>query len=183
MTGRLKPGCKARWNLHKTAAAALLVAGLVLLAGCSLVLPALSDALTTTAPTALPTAAPGRPTSSPQKTQPAATQPAAAQSGLKIATPSPGDRMPTIAFARLPAEAQSVLRLIAAGGPFPYRQDGLTFENREGLLPKKASGYYREYTVETPGSSDRGARRIIAGTSGERYYTDDHYASFKQVIP
>jgi ribonuclease T1 len=73
--------------------------------------------------------------------------------------------------------------LIAAGGPFPYRQDGIVFQNREGLLPRRPAGYYHEYTVDTPGSPDRGPRRIIAGSQGERYYTDDHYASFKRVIP
>jgi ribonuclease T1 len=71
--------------------------------------------------------------------------------------------------------------LIEAGGPFPYRQDGATFQNREGLLPSEPAGYYREYTVETPGSEDRGARRIIAGKGGELYWTDDHYASFTRI--
>lgn len=100
------------------------------------------------------------------------------------ATPKPSSRsgLPTIAYNRLPAEARETIRLIQQGGPFPYRQDGTTFQNREGLLPGKARGYYREYTVVTPGSSDRGARRIIAGEGGELYYTDDHYASFREVV-
>ena len=74
------------------------------------------------------------------------------------------------------------IRLIQQGGPFPYRQDGVVFQNREGVLPRKASGYYHEYTVTTPGSPDRGARRIVTGGRGEMYYTSDHYASFKQVV-
>lgn len=81
----------------------------------------------------------------------------------------------------LPPEALLTLKLIDAGGPFPYARDGIEFQNREGVLPAKARGYYREYTVETPGSSDRGARRIITGQGGERYYTDDHYETFTRV--
>ena len=71
--------------------------------------------------------------------------------------------------------------MIEQGGPFPYDRDGIVFGNREGLLPPRPDGYYHEYTVITPGSADRGARRIIAGQPGEYYYTDDHYDSFKQV--
>jgi ribonuclease T1 len=90
--------------------------------------------------------------------------------------------LPTIKYERLPAQARETIELIQRGGPFPYRQDGAVFQNRERLLPGKPNGYYHEYTVETPGSPDRGARRIIAGGKGELYYTDDHYASFKQVV-
>ena len=89
--------------------------------------------------------------------------------------------LPVIAFAKLPRQAQDTIRLIDRGGPFPYRQDGTVFQNRERLLPRHPSGYYREYTVVTPGESDRGARRIVAGAEGELYYTADHYASFKRV--
>ncbi len=83
----------------------------------------------------------------------------------------------------LPVEARQTLRLIAAGGPFPYDRDGMTFQNRERRLPLQPPGYYREYTVLTPGSSDRGARRIVSGGNPpvEYYYTDDHYRSFRQV--
>ncbi len=70
----------------------------------------------------------------------------------------------------------------AAGGPFPYEEDGGVFGNYEGLLPDRERGYYREYTVETPGSDDRGARRIVTGEEGELYWTEDHYASFEQVV-
>lgn len=108
---------------------------------------------------------------------------ATALAGLFIPTPPASERMPTIGYGSLPAEAQEVIQLIDQGGPFPYRQDGATFQNRERLLPAKASGYYREYTVETPGSGDRGARRIVAGREGELYYTMDHYASFTRVVP
>ena len=82
----------------------------------------------------------------------------------------------------LPPEAQVALHLIDSGGPFPYDRDGSVFHNYEGLLPAQADGYYREYTVETPGASNRGARRIVAGADGERYYTDDHYESFGLIV-
>jgi ribonuclease T1 len=84
--------------------------------------------------------------------------------------------------ADLPPEALDTLLLIEEDGPFPYDQDGGTFQNREGILPDHPRGYYREYTVETPGSPDRGARRIVTGSDGERYYTDDHYASFRFIV-
>ena len=87
-----------------------------------------------------------------------------------------------IPFTALPPEARQTLALIRAGGPFPYAKDGSPFGNREGLLPKRNRGYYREYTVKTPGSADRGARRIVSGVPGEYYYTDDHYRSFKRII-
>jgi len=86
-----------------------------------------------------------------------------------------------ISFKQLPAEARQTLALIKAGGPFPYAKDGSVFGNREGLLPKRNRGYYREYTVKTPGARDRGARRIVAGVPGEYYYTDDHYQTFKRI--
>ena len=81
--------------------------------------------------------------------------------------------------ADLPAEARHTLELIAAGGPYPYSRDGVVFQNRERLLPRKTGGYYHEYTVPTPGEGDRGARRIITGKGGERYWTADHYGSFR----
>jgi ribonuclease T1 len=87
----------------------------------------------------------------------------------------------TVASADLPAQARTVLGLIDTGGPFPYSQDGTVFGNVEGLLPKHPRGWYYEYTVPTPGSRDRGARRIIAGQDGARYYTADHYDSFARI--
>jgi ribonuclease T1 len=86
-----------------------------------------------------------------------------------------------IAVERLPREARETLALIKAGGPFPYTKDGTVFNNREGMLPKRNRGYYREYTVKTPGAKNRGARRIVSGAPGEYYYTDDHYRSFKRI--
>ncbi|WP_245155114.1 ribonuclease domain-containing protein [Nocardioides sp. 1609] len=87
-----------------------------------------------------------------------------------------------VAVADLPPEAAGVIRLIDAGGPYPYRQDGGTFGNYEGLLPDRGRGYYEEFTVPTPGEDDRGARRIIAGADGELYWTADHYASFERIL-
>ena len=81
----------------------------------------------------------------------------------------------------LPREARETLALIRQGGPFPYQRDGIVFGNRERRLPVQSSGYYREYTVPTPGARDRGARRIIAGGSGEYYYTGDHYNTFRRI--
>ncbi len=139
-----------------------------------------ASAPTASAPTVAATGTPaGQP--APSATRPPATPTRPA--GPVIPTPLPGDRFLTISFDRLTPEARDTIRLIARGGPFPYRQDGVVFENRERLLPAKASGYYHEYTVETPGSPDRGARRIITGGQGELYYTSDHYASFKRVVP
>jgi len=89
--------------------------------------------------------------------------------------------LPVVALASLPAEAQDTVALIDAGGPFPYDRDGIVFENREHLLPSEPTGYYHEYTVPTPGSSDRGARRIITGSAREMYWTDDHYQSFERI--
>ncbi|MFN8473814.1 MAG: ribonuclease domain-containing protein [Anaerolineae bacterium] len=92
------------------------------------------------------------------------------------------DGMKVVTVNDLPPEARRTIALIEKGGPFPYSRDGIVFENREGRLPPKPSGYYHEYTVETPGSSDRGARRIITGKNGEIYYTDDHYETFVRVV-
>ena len=85
----------------------------------------------------------------------------------------------------LPQEAWAALELIQRGGPFPYRKDGTEFQNRERQLPLKPRGYYREYTVPTPGARDRGARRIIAGGNPPEvfYYTADHYRSFRHLEP
>lgn len=96
--------------------------------------------------------------------------------------PAPID---VVAVQDLPKEARQALVLIRQGGPFPFPKDGSVFRNYEGVLPKQKRGYYHEFTVKTPGARDRGARRIIAGgnppTSGEYYYTDDHYATFRRI--
>ena len=90
--------------------------------------------------------------------------------------------IPTVEASALPPQARAVLTEIANGGPFEYPgKDGSIFNNYEGLLPQEPGGYYREYTVDTPGSSDRGARRIILGENGELYWTDDHYESFERI--
>jgi ribonuclease T1 len=93
----------------------------------------------------------------------------------------------TITVSQLPAQGQAMMTLIYQGGPFKYDKDGTVFGNRERLLPAQQRGYYREYTVQTPGERSRGARRLVCG--GQRpaapdacFYTDDHYASFRQVV-
>ncbi|MFI6321281.1 ribonuclease domain-containing protein [Nonomuraea sp. NPDC050556] len=86
-----------------------------------------------------------------------------------------------VALSSLPPQAAQTWRLIERGGPFPYPRDGVTFENRERQLPQQRRGYYREYTVPTPGRSDRGARRLVTGRSSEVYYTGDHYRTFVKV--
>jgi len=90
--------------------------------------------------------------------------------------------LPSINASQLPKEARQTLALIAAGGPFPYDRDGVNFGNFEGLLPRKTGGFYKEYTVPTPGESDRGARRIIVGKDSAKYYTPDHYESFTFIV-
>ncbi len=94
---------------------------------------------------------------------------------------------PTMLVADLPREGQATYQLIRQGGPFPYEKDGVVFGNRERQLPRQERGYYREYTVKTPGSRDRGARRIVCGGQEPRnpracYYTQDHYASFREIV-
>jgi ribonuclease T1 len=88
-----------------------------------------------------------------------------------------------IAAADLPKEGRETLALIHKGGPYPYSRDGVVFSNREGILPKKPRGTYREYTVKTPGSRDRGARRIVCAGKQQSpcYYSGDHYATFKII--
>ncbi|WP_043263472.1 ribonuclease domain-containing protein [Streptomyces sp. CT34] len=114
--------------------------------------------------------------------QPAATgTPGTGASGAS-GTPGWAKGIPTVQAGRLPAEARHTLKLIDAGGPFPYPKDGTVFGNHERRLPKEPRGYYHEYTVSTPGARDRGARRLITGKSHETFYTDDHYRTFKAVL-
>jgi ribonuclease T1 len=95
----------------------------------------------------------------------------------------------TVAAAELPGEARATLEKIRDNGPFPFDRDGVTFGNYEHMLPSKSRGYYHEYTVKTPGSRSRGARRIVCGGDRERrsisdcYYSDDHYQSFRRILP
>ena len=126
--------------------------------------------LPTFAPTAAATVSGRSPTSSRAPALASATTRLRDESGL-----------PVVTVAQLPKEAQRVLQLIESGGPYEYDRDGITFENREGLLPKQPRGYYKEYTVKTPGENDRGARRIVAGQKRERDYTADNYDSFVSV--
>lgn len=118
----------------------------------------------------------------PTKASSPATRAPATRRPITPARPAQINGFDTIALSELPSQALDTLDLIREGGPFPYRQDGAIFQNRERLLPLKPKGYYHEYTVETPGSDDRGARRIITGNDGELYYTDDHYDSFKVIL-
>ncbi|MEI7967840.1 MAG: ribonuclease domain-containing protein [Betaproteobacteria bacterium] len=89
--------------------------------------------------------------------------------------------LPEVRLTDLPPEARATVALIRAGGPFPYTRDGSVFSNREQRLPGRPRGFYREYTVPTPGSRDRGARRIVAGGRTLLYWTGDHYASFQRI--
>lgn len=101
-------------------------------------------------------------------------------------TPRSSDEVAQVALAELPPQGRATYRLIRQGGPFPYEKDGTVFHNRERLLPLHPRGYYREYTVRTPGSKDRGARRIVCGgpptIPDTCYYTADHYASFRRIV-
>ena len=114
----------------------------------------------------------------PATTQPAPTPPIAAPVDQPESQAASSGQLPAF----LPPEAHHTLALIASGGPFLHRQDGVVFGNYEHLLPAKPRGYYHEYTVETPGAHDRGARRIITGGNPPSvyYYTDDHYRSFRE---
>jgi ribonuclease T1 len=100
---------------------------------------------------------------------------------------APAAVLQTVTLTALPAQGRDMMALIEKGGPFKYDKDGTVFGNREKLLPARQRGYYREYTVRTPGESSRGARRIVCGGQQPRapdacFYTDDHYASFRQIV-
>lgn len=157
-------------------------------AGTATALPALTGTASAVAsgPITPPTASRPTPTvraTTPPPTARPTTTPATTPTPRgQAARPPPSDGLPTVELAALPPEARETIRLIERGGPFPYDRDGITFGNRERLLPLRSSGYYREYTVITPGSVDRGARRVIAGEGDELYYTDDHYDSFRRVV-
>ncbi len=100
---------------------------------------------------------------------------------------APAAVLQTVTLTALPAQGRDMMALIEKGGPFKYYKDGTVFGNREKFLPARQRGYYREYTVRTPGESSRGARRIVCGGQQPRapdacFYTDDHYASFRQIV-
>ena len=107
--------------------------------------------------------------------------------GAEAKTQPPGDKVSTVAVGELSKQGTETYNQIRQGGPFAYEKDGVVFGNRERQLPNEKRGYYREYTVKTPGSRDRGARRIVCGgqpkTPDACYYTDDHYASFRKIVP
>ena len=135
--------------------------------------PATETVVTVTETVPEPVTAPGTATAQPGEAETPTASPA---------WPTSVSGLPVIRYDELPPEAQETIQRIRQGGPFPFRKDGSVFQNREGLLPPKPRGYYREYTVITPGEDDRGARRIVAGDGGELYYTEDHYNSFKEVV-
>lgn len=113
---------------------------------------------------------------------PTPTASAAIPSSLpELDVPSADPPGPASAEESLPPEARETIAAIDAGGPYKYDRDDSVFQNREGRLPSQPRGYWREYTVDTPGSSDRGARRLVEGKNGELYYTDDHYGSFRLI--
>ena len=106
---------------------------------------------------------------------------------VQTSSPSEAQSLPGMSVTELPKEGQTTYQLIRKGGPFPHEKDGVVFGNRERILPRQARGYYREYTVKTPGSRDRGARRIVCGGQvpvqpDACYYTADHYASFRVIV-
>ena len=110
-------------------------------------------------------------------------------SGIQARAPqqTPGSTSTTVALLQLPIQGQQVMGLIRQGGPFRYEKDGTVFGNRERLLPRAQRGYYREYTVDTPGLRHRGAKRIVCGGEPPTrpdacYYTEDHYASFRLIV-
>lgn len=146
-------------------------------------LPPLTDAEASTSqkrrPTATPTAK-NRPTQTATPTAAARASRPAAKATQR--PPQLRSGLPAILYENLPPEAHETIQLIDDGGPFPFYKDGSEFQNRERILPRKGRGYYREYTVITPGEDDRGARRIVAGARGELYYTDDHYDSFWEIV-
>ncbi len=90
--------------------------------------------------------------------------------------------MGSVDVAKLPPEARETLHKILHGGPFPYVRDGVVFGNYEHHLPKRSHGYYHEYTVKTPGTHNRGARRIVCGPELECYYSGDHYRTFRRIL-
>ncbi|MFD4906144.1 ribonuclease [Kitasatospora purpeofusca] len=132
---------------------------------------------TATGPAAASTAPVAPKPSAPRSSAPATPPATAAGTGWVPTDPALAD----VCRTRLPDQARDTLGLIAKGGPYPYRSDGIVFENRESRLPRKTSGYYHEFTVVTPGSGDRGARRVVTGGVGEQYWTADHYATFQEI--
>lgn len=154
----------SRWLRALIAALSLVVLGSGLLAGCR----------TPGSPTATPTGS--------TSTSASVTPRAQGTAGERRSSTDPETGLVWIDESALPVEAQKTLTLIDAGGPFPYSRDGVVFRNDEGILPDQPRGYYHEYTVKTPGESDRGPRRIVTGgVDAEFFWTDDHYDTFSRI--
>lgn len=157
---------------------AVLAIILVAVLGWWLLKPATGESPSATPASATP--APATPSATPRLTQ--QPTPGQATPGQQNQSLDPVSGLPWVAAQDLPREAQRTLDLIDRGGPFPYDKDGSTFGNFEGSLPQQRRGYYKEYTVETPGSRDRGARRIVTGDNDRiHYWTDDHYETFQRI--
>lgn len=161
---------------------AALIGLLVLVLGGWLVKDVVNDASPSSspAPSSSSRVTGGSASSDPASSGPASSSPVKGGAAL----PGADSGLPVKPLSGLPAQVADTWKLIEAGGPYPYpRNDDVVFENREKRLPRKQSGYYHEYTVKTPGSADRGARRLITGQAHELYYTGDHYSSFAVVDP
>ncbi len=170
-------------SLLVSAAVLTLVALLVVLVSCGQgsLLGAPPTGGQTTA-TSRATAATPRATTT-RASRPATTRPSPVRPSATVTGRDPESGLPLVALGALPVQAQETAGLIGDGGPFPYSRDGVVFGNRERLLPAHPSGWYHEYTVRTPGSADRGARRLITGDGTRQlFYTGDHYASFVRVV-
>lgn len=180
--------------LGRRAAVVLSAVALAMLAGCSAA-PAQAPgapagtssspaAPGTPAPTALPPgpSAPVGPTSPAGPSEGTPSSPENFPDADRLAFPVPTTDLPTITVATLPPQAVATLRVIKDGGPYPYAQDGMIFQNRERELPQQPEGFYHEFTVPTPGSPDRGPRRIVSGADGALFWTTDHYRSFREII-
>ncbi|RKE18996.1 ribonuclease [Streptomyces sp. TLI_171] len=156
--------------------AALVLLGLTALVGCGDGSGSPSAATSASAP-ASPAATRSGTASAPKPSAPAKS-PTAGTTWVPVS-----GSLADVCRSKLPAQALDTLGLIAKGGPYPYRSDGIVFENRESRLPRQNNGYYHEFTVVTPGSDDRGTRRVVTGVAGEQYWTADHYASFQEIDP
>ena len=136
--------------------------------------------LSSAEPSSAPSTESVQPSQSPSATEAPTSEPAESATTAPAVDPDSG--LPTVYLLDLPPEAAETVQVIDNGPPYPYDKDGSTFGNYEGRLPDYERGYYQEFTVETPGSDDRGARRIVEGAEAELYWTDDHYESFSRIV-
>ncbi|MGW4649343.1 ribonuclease domain-containing protein [Kitasatospora sp. NPDC004289] len=151
----------------------LAVALLLALTGCGSGKPEAASSPSAASGSARPSSPAPRPSPPPTASAPAAASP----TGWVPTSAA----YPDVCRSALPQQARDTLGLIARGGPYPYRSDGIVFENREGRLPREKGDYYHEYTVVTPGAPTRGARRIVTGSAGQQYWTPDHYDTFSEI--